>query len=180
MFVLILLPVLAGCDDDPFQIRWVEDPDTVQLHSLARPELNLLSAFDFVRRFPVSIESPEAAGQWDVVLDTQGQGLVFLPPRAVGIAGSRAALVPMTGMSFDEVRRAPSDTALYIQDRAVPVELGTTYVIRTRQTAGIYGSVCVYYGKLEPLSVNVEEGTLSFVFDTSPVCNSRKLFPSKN
>ncbi len=177
---LLFLSALAGCDDDPYQVKWVESPDTVLLYSLARPELNLLSAFDFVRRYPISIEDPNAAGEWDLALDTQGGRLVFLPPAAVGIQNSRAGLAPLEGMPFEEVRRAPSDTTLYVRDLPVPVELGTTYVIRTRQTSGFYGTVCVYYGKLEPLALDPQEGTLTFVFDTSPVCNSRKLFPPKS
>ena len=62
---------------------------------------------------------------------------------------------------------------------AVPVELGHVYVIRTRQEVGFYGQACVYYGKLAPLSKDPVNGTLTFVYDVSPVCNSRKLFPPK-
>ncbi len=177
--LLLVLPALAGCDDDPFRVDWVENPDTVRLYSLARPELNLLSAFDFIGRYPVSIESPNAAGQWDLALDTQGGALVFLPPRSVGIQASKSGVAPMPGADFQEVRVAPSDTSLYIGDRPVKVEVGTTYVVRTRQTSGYYGTLCVYYGKLEPLAIDVQEGTLTFVFDTSPVCNDRKLYPPK-
>ena len=86
----------------------------------------------------------------------------------------------MGPMAFEEVLRAPSDTTLYVGDQAVPVELGHVYVVRTRQQAGIYGQRCVYYGKFEPLEQDPEAGTMSFVFDVSPVCNSRKLYPPKN
>ena len=62
----------------------------------------------------------------------------------------------------------------------VPVEIGHVYVVRTRQQAGFYGRQCVYYGKFEPLEEDIVEGRLKFVFDISPVCNSRKLFPPKD
>jgi hypothetical protein len=169
----------AGCDDDPFKIRWEESPDTVLLYSLARPELNLLSGFDFVRRLPVRIESPAAAGEWDLALDTQDGDLVLLPPGALGMT-STARIIVMAGMSFDEVTRAPSDTTLYIGDRAVPVSIGNTYVIRTRQSLGSWGSRCLYYGKLEPLEKDLVSASLTFRYDVSPVCNSRKLIPPKN
>ena len=180
---VVALPLLAAtlaCDDDLFRIKWEENPDTAFLYSLARPELNLLSGFDFISRVPVKIESPNATGQWDVVLDTQGGDLVFLTPEAIGIGASKAGIATMEGMDFAEVRRAPADTTRYVVDAPVPVEVGTVYVVRTRQQSGLYGQRCVYYGKFEPLEKDAVSGTLSFVFDVSPVCNSRKLFPDNN
>lgn len=180
---VLALPLLAGtlaCEDDLFRIDWVERQDTAYLYSLARPELNLLSAFDFISRVPVKIESPNSTGQWDLVLDTQGGDLVFLPPEAVGVPGSRAGISPMGNVLFADVRRAPSDTTQYVKDAPVPVELGHVYVIRTRQKSGLYGQTCVYYGKFQPLEKDPVAGTLRFMFDTSPVCNSRKLFPPKD
>ena len=180
---VMALPLLAStvaCDDDLFRIRWEEDPDTAFLYSLARPELNLLSGFDFISRIPVKIESPNSTGQWDVVLDTQGSELVLLTPEAMGITGSRTGIADMGDMTFEEVRRAPSDTTRYVTNVAVPVEVGTVYVIRTRQQSGLYGQRCNYYGKFKPLEKDVTAGTLSFVFDVSPICNSRKLFPEND
>ncbi|MFH1765263.1 MAG: hypothetical protein ABIF09_13830 [Gemmatimonadota bacterium] len=182
-WLVLALPLLAGamaCDDDLYKINWEENPDTAYLYSLARPELNLLSAFDFISRIPIRIESPNATGQWDMVLDTQEGKLVLLPPGAVGIFGSRARIIPMGNIPFEEVLKAPSDTTLYVGDEAVPVETGHVYIIRTRQQSGLYGQSCVYYGKFEPLEQDPVAGTLSFLFDVSPVCNSRKLYPPKN
>ena len=169
-----------ACDDDLFKIDWVENPDTAYLYSLARPELNLLSAFDFISRVPIRIESPNATGKWDMVLDTQDNELVFLLPEAMGIPGSRARILPLGDVEFDEVRRAPSDTTLYVATEPVPVEVGNVYIIQTRQQSGYYGQVCVYYGKFEPLEQDPVAGRLTFLFDVSPVCNSRKLYPPKN
>lgn len=183
LVALILLPLLAtvtACDDDLYQINWTERPDTAYLFSLARPELNLLSAFDFISRIPVKIESPNATGRWDMVLDTKDGGLVLLPPEAIGVQNSKARIIPMGDVAFEDVRRAPSDTTRYIADEAVPVQIGHVYVIRTRQQSGGYGQLCVYYGKFEPLEQDVATGTLSFLFDVSPVCNSRKLYPPKD
>lgn len=178
-FLVALQAFALGCDDDPFKVDWFERADTVRLYSLARPELNLLSAFDFINRYPVRVESPNAAGQWDLAVDTHQESLVFLPAAAVGIPNSRAALAPLRGQTLQEVRRAPSDTTLYVRDRPVPVELGTTYVVRTRQTTGFYGTLCVYYGKLQPLAVDPAAGTVTFVFDVNPNCNDRNLLPRK-
>jgi hypothetical protein len=175
----LLLPGVWACDDDPFKIRWSANPDTVLLYSLARPELNLNSGFDFVGRTPVRIEAPSAVGKWDLAVDTKDGQVVFVPPGAIGVTSSRARIAPLGGMSFEDIRRAPRDTTLYIGDRVVPVVPGDLYVIRTRQQIGSWGTRCVYYGKLLPLQADPENGTLTFVYDVSPVCNDRKLIPTQ-
>jgi hypothetical protein len=177
--LLLLLPGAWACQDDPFKINWELAPDTVLLYSLARPEMNLSSAFDFVGRTTVRVEAPSAVGEWDLAVDTQNGGLVFVPPGAIGVTGSTARIAPMGDMPYDEIRKAPRDTTLYIGDRVVPVEVGQLYVIRTRQKIGSWGTRCVYYGKMEPLSADPETGILTFQYDVSPVCNDRKLIPPK-
>ncbi|NIT86093.1 MAG: hypothetical protein GWN82_04050, partial [Gemmatimonadetes bacterium] len=46
--------------------------DTVLLYSLARPELNLVSAYNFLQGAPIQVEEPNATGVWDVAVDTRG------------------------------------------------------------------------------------------------------------
>jgi len=175
---LLLLGVsgAASCGDDPFRIDWVEQPDTVLLYSLAVPELNLPSGFDFYNRLRVSVEDAEATGNWDMAVGTVGGRLALLPPGALGV-NSKARVAPLAGQRFSEVIEAPADTALYEGRNPVPLELGTVYVWRTRQGYGSFGTVCVYYAKMEPLVLDAEAGTLTFVFDASPVCNDRRLIP---
>ncbi len=169
--------VVAGaCGDDPFAIRWAEQPDTVTLFSLARPELNLQSGFDFRNRQPVVVEAPGSTGSWDVAVDTRGGRIVLLPAAVLGV-DSRAAVVPIPDMSYEELVEAPADTTLYIQDSPVPVDLGSVYVIRTRRTVGSFGSRCFYYAKMQPLETDVEAGTFTFFYDAARVCNDRRLIP---
>ncbi len=80
----ILAVGAVGCDD-PYAIDWEESPDTAFIYSMARPELNLPSAYDFVGNLPLRVEAPLSTGQWDLALDTQGGELVFLPPGALGV-----------------------------------------------------------------------------------------------
>jgi hypothetical protein len=165
-----------ACGDDPFAIRWTENPDTVTLYSLARPERNLLSAFSFLTRTAIRIESATATGTWDMAVDTRGGEIVLLPPGALGVT-SRARIAPLPGTTFAEVIEAPADTLLYTADQPVPVTMGTIYVVRTNQYQGSFGTRCTNYAKLEPLVIDPSGGTLSFVFDASPVCNDRRLIP---
>ena len=178
--LLFFLPSIWACDDNPFQVRWELNPDTVLIYSLARPEMNLASAFDFVGRTKVRVESPSAVGEWDLAVDTRDGAIVFVPPGAIGVLNSTARVAPMGNIDFDDLQRAPRDTTLYIGDRPVQAEVGQLYVVRTRQKVGGYGTRCVYYGKIEPIEADPLEGTLTFVFDISPVCNDRKLFPPKD
>jgi len=169
--------VTASCDD-PYKLEWSVSPDTVLLYSLTRPERNLPSGFDFFNRTRVVLENPDATGNWDMAVDVRAGELVLLPPGALGIS-SKAQVAALSGRTFYDVTKAPSDTAAYSARSAVPVELGTTYVWRTRQMYGAYGTACVYYAKMEPLAIDATGGTLQFVFDSSPACNDRSLIPPK-
>ncbi len=146
------------------------------LYALSNPEMNRPSGFDFYNRVAVVIEGAAATGQWDMAVDRRGGKIVLLPPGALGVS-SKAQVAPLKGRSFADVTEAPADTALYVARAPVPVELGTVYVWRSRQNYGYYGTSCVYYAKMEPLAMDPEGGTLTFVFDSSPACNDRSLIP---
>ena len=148
------------------------------LYSLARPELNLYSGFNFYQRSRVRIEAATSTGNWDMAVDTRDGKIVLLPPGALGVT-SKARIAVMAGKSFDEVTDAPADTMQYTANDPVPVALGNTYVVRTGQSIGGYGTACVYYAKLEPVNIDPIGGTLEFFFDASPVCNDRRLIPPK-
>jgi hypothetical protein len=175
---LILGFVLTACGDDPFAIDWTENPREAVLFSLARPDLNRPSAFEMLGGTSIIVENPNSGGRWDFALDTRGGNLVLLPPRSVGVLSS-AAIVPLPNTDFAAVREAPADTTVYITSAPVPVQMGTTYVIRTHEQFGLFGQTCVYYGKLTPILPDPVEGILRFRFDTSPDCNNRSLVPTR-
>ena len=177
LFAMGTVGVLASCDD-PYAIEWTLSPDTTTLYALTRSERNLPSGFDFYNRYRVILEDPDATGNWDMAVDVRGGELVLLPPGALGI-DSKARVAALPGRAFDGVTEAPRDTVLYTARSAVPVELGTVYVWRTRQMYGAYGTACVYYSKMEPLVIDAAAGTLEFVYDGSPVCNDRSFVPPK-
>jgi hypothetical protein len=165
----------AGCED-PFEVRWEAQTDTALIYSLARPEPNLPSAFNFYFRAPIAVEAPGSTGQWDIALDTEGGRLVLVPPRALGI-NSRARIAALPGVSFQDVTDAPADTVSYVSNRSVPLDLGTIYVVQTSEQSGSFGQRCVFFAKMEPLVLDAVAGTLKFAFDASPVCNDTRLIP---
>ena len=176
---LFLASVLGstGCGENIFELRWTQaNPDTVLIYSLARPELNLPSGFDFVNRDAVEIQTPGATGIWDLLLDTRDGQLVFLPPGALEI-DSDAMILPLPGQAFDDVLRAPKDSTLYSKDLPVLVETTTVYVLRTHRGTNRFGFPCNFYGKLQPLEVQQALGTVRFVFDVSTLCDDRGLVP---
>jgi len=171
----------SACSDDPFGFEnWTANPDTVQLFSLARPELNLNSAYDFVGRLPVRVERAGSSGSWDVAVDTEGGSLVLLPAGALGIE-SQARIAELPGTLFDEATRAPSDTTAYTSRGSVALRTTSVYVFRTRLAPDpIFGRSCTFYGKLQPLIVDAGQGMVEFVFDVNTSlsgCNNRDLVP---
>ncbi len=167
---------LVACDSNPFAFNWSDAPDTVLLYSLARPELNLVSGFNFYRSSPVRVEGAASTGSWDVAIDTEGSDLVLAVPGVFGVQ-SDAAIAVIGAMRLEDVIKAPADTLLYIDDETVPVRAGTTYIIRTNRQSGSFGRSCVYYAKLEPVDIDVAGGTLRFRYVVNPVCNDRELVP---
>lgn len=170
-----ILAVGAGCGADAFNQTWTAFPEQAVLFSLAREEGNLDSGFDMIQRGARRVEAPGNAEAWDFALDTRGGVLVLLPPPVLGVHDSRAGIAAFPGMAFDDLIKAPSDESLYISDQPIPVELGTTYVVRTREDRNFNN--CFFFGKLEPLEISAEDGTLRFLFDTNPLCEDRDLVP---
>jgi hypothetical protein len=174
--LLALAGILAlpGCEDSFADPTWVALPDTAILFSLARPELELESAFNFYERRTVALERPGAATVWDVALDTRGGQLVLIAPGALGIT-SRARVTTLPGMTFAEVQEAPLDTLAYTATTPVPLSTSSVYVIRTAGSAQCGGGS--FYAKMQPLAIDVASGRLEFVYDSSPFCNDRRLVP---
>lgn len=174
--VAFLLFSLLGCEDDLFTVRWVSNPDTVRLYALSRTESNLVSGYDFHPRTTVQIEAPRTGSEWDLAVDTMNGEFVWLPPGALGISSS-SGLATLEGENWEEAVRAPSDTLRYSTHEPVPMRTRTVYVIRTRAHSGLLGTQCNYYGKVEPLAINIPSGWVVFRYDMSRACNSRDLVP---
>jgi hypothetical protein len=170
--LLAAVLALAACDDELIDPTWLAAADTAILFSLARPELELESAFSFTDRTTVPIEQPGTATAWDVALDTRTGQLVLLTPNALGI-NSRARIAALPGQTFDLVQEAPADTLLYTATMPVPLQLNAVYVVRTGARTG----GCSSYAKLQPLAIDVVAGRLEFKYDTNPFCNDRRLSP---
>lgn len=172
----------TACGNNPFDLNWEVDPDTAVVYSLARPELNLPTAYDLVFENLVLIQAAGATGTWDFAVDHRGDGLALLPPGVFGIVSTAQITSMGSSLRFEDVARAPTDTTLYVSDEPMMMELGNVYVMRTnrRVGAGPFGETCFFYAKLEPLVIDVENGILTFVFDRNPFCSDPELVPEPN
>lgn len=168
---------LTACGSNPFLITWTPYTDTVSLYSVADTIPNLYDGFDFVNSARAIIERSGALGTWDVAVgtDSTGTGLVWMPPGAFGI-NSVAGVAALSGQTFTEAAKAPSDTAKYIHT-AVPITVGLVYVVRTRKVTDAYGNTCSHYAKMEPLDVDATQGIVRFIFDVNPNCGDLRLKP---
>jgi len=177
-FAALLVVVLSGCGDDPFQQRWFSNTRTASLYSLSRPELNLPSAFGLYDGQSYRVEVAGSTGRWDLAFDLIGGAPVLLPPGALGVTGE-ARIIPLPGENFDTIERAPADLELYSSSQPVPVQLGQLYVVRTNQQIGPFGTRCTYFGKLVVDELDLARARLTFRYDVNPICNSRRLQPDR-
>lgn len=176
--LLTLALLTAGCGEDPFVVQWEEGPEETLLYSLDREEMFRPSAFNMLSRGEVIVEAGDTQGAWDFAVDREGGVMVLLPPRTLGIF-SGAGIAPIPNARFQDVTEAPDSPTAYVEDEPVALELGTVYVIRTREQQGIYGETCNYYGKIQALNIDQVAGILYFVHDVSPVCNDPSLIPRR-
>lgn len=171
--VAVACIVAGGCGDSPYEIEWSTGADTVVLYSITHPVLNLANAFDFVDVTPVLVEAPGATGNWDVAVGGDEDGLTLLPPRSLGI-GEDVGIAVLPQL-LEEVTMAPEDSTAYQWAEPVPLSTGTTYVIRTRQAYDNYGSLCVFFAKMEPLSIDLANLRVRFIYGANPNCGDRRL-----
>src|SRR5215204_2680860 len=72
----------AACDDDLGLDDWTSSTDTITVFSLSRTDLlGQPSAYDFVSRVVVRVETPSATGdlRWDVALRDEAGQLALVP-----------------------------------------------------------------------------------------------------
>ncbi len=176
LLVIALLPILSACGEDPFLFRWDLDPLEDELFALDREELNRPAGFNMLEARRIVVESAQSQGAWDFAVERISGKLHLLPPAVLGIPNG-AAIIEIPGVRYEDVTEAPSDTTRYVKDAPVPINPGSIYLIRTHEQTGSLGQRCFFYGRVEPLEVDVVRGVFRFKHDTSPDCNNRNLIP---
>jgi len=175
VLALAALVGVAGCDDEIGPWPWDSTPVTVSVYSLAREELHgLPAAVDFREVQAIRVDLPGASGTWDVALSEVDGEVVLLPAGAISGIGLRPGIAVIEDQPFEDVVRAPRDTAAYAWTEPVPVRTDVVYVVRAdrRLTFG-----CVYYGKAEVVTADRDAGRVDLRIVQNPICNDRFLVP---
>jgi hypothetical protein len=175
---LVTVLVLTACDDPFGPQLWDGTPVSMTLYSASRAEyIGLVSALDLVAQqaTPVSIESPGALGNWDVVLLDGPDGLVLASASVFDGATRGARIAVLPNRAFIDVTEAPSDTAAY-SPGPVPLRTDAVYVIRSRH-ANCGFSAGVRYAKVQPIEVDAQRGVFRFAVTRNPYCENRSLVP---
>lgn len=165
---------LAACDDplEPNLAPVPEEPGEATLIDVRSGSLQDPSAFDVLTAR--AVRTDQIAG-WDFVFEISGDGPLLLWPRpAITEEGLESGLY-MSELSFDGLQTAPEDG--YTTSSAVAVEVGDVLAMQSRRDPS-FGSIrCRRYGKMEILSVDLAESTVTFRHLINPNCEQRTLVP---
>jgi hypothetical protein len=175
------LAFAAACDDSTgVDIELFLITDTVEVAAPLPGNEALPTAVDITfdaaggisgGRFP---ERSRDALAWDFVVRIRDGELMLVPAATVGVQGSRAGITRALEETFEGVREAPPQTAFLVDTvtvngsevpvvGAVAMRVGSVYAVRSREVpTGLGFSVCSYFGKLQPLDVDVAAGILRF------------------
>lgn len=171
----VAAPVLAGCGDDPFapQIQPVpEESSEATLGDLTESDLEQPSAFDILSARAVRTDQTSA---WDFVyVVTSEDGEEFRPRGVVTGEESRAGIQRVES-SFEELTEAPEEG--YEQENPVPIEEGSVYAAVSRRDPQFGQILCRRYVKLEILSVDDADRTVTLRHLANPNCEQRILIP---
>jgi hypothetical protein len=177
-----LLLAATACGDsnglaDPIFTNIV---DTVTLGALVGTPITVPSAFSVtglpnvtIRGVPVRSDQTSA---FDFAFNIETGGRpVFLPLSVLGL-GSQTAADPGlrgTALAFADILSAPADG--YVSQDTVPFAVGDRLVMRSRIACGLLG--VPQYGKLEVLSLDETERTVTFQVLTNNNCGYKELTP---
>ncbi len=177
IFLPLAVLAIAACNDSTSPTAWSDLPDTVTLYSASRTNLiGRPSGFDFTTPRSVVVESATEAQGFDMLLTDQSGAFSLVPSGAVLANSNRAGIAPVIADSLHAIRQAPTDTAQFKQNVAVPVHPGDFFVVRSRRVTCIL-TTGSYYAKLQILSVNPDSGTLRFAYARNPYCGDTSLVP---
>ncbi len=178
--LLLLVAGLACGDDLILEFPRPSEPFELTLHDLLKGPIDRPSAFDVVAGYgvgrPRAVRVDQTDG-WDVAFAVLDGQAVWLP------RGFFDALEDSSGVlelqrEFSEVPRAPADRELYETRDPVPLSVGNTYVVLSRNNPAI-SFPCRIYAKLGVESVEGDPQRLRIRYLWNPNCDDRNLTPGE-
>jgi hypothetical protein len=185
--LLALLPLTAAliaCEDPVGwqmpDVRLVVDTVTITAQGIAEDQPSALDATvpGVLARVLGGTRYPERVDvrHWDFVLRRDGADFFLYPAAALGLDSlNSAAFAPAPGgASMDEIDRAPPRSQF---ESVTPLRLqsGIVSVHRTRVWLAPGGGPCQQFGKLQPIEMDLQAGTVRLAVATNPLCSDERL-----
>lgn len=165
MLVVIVTVALQACESTGPTLRGVpEEPTEVTVFDFRSSSVRVPSAFDITSGRTVRVD--QDAG-WDFLFAVRDDGTPELRPRSQVIDGDAESGLQAVERNFEALDEAPEGG--YATTSAVAVEEGDVLAGRSRNDP------CRQFMKLEVLSVDPAEGTLTFRHLINLDCGFRNL-----
>jgi hypothetical protein len=168
---VVLLATACGSSTGIEPIANPEEATEAELFDFGQANVRSPSAFDIVSSSAVRLD---ASSRWDFLFQIQGDSTALLRPRGavLGIT-SDAGLIRLSA-DFDDIDQAPQ--VGYQRARGLAIQEGDVLAMRSQRDANI-ALRCFRYGKMEVLSIDTVEGTVTFKHLINPNCENRNLVP---
>ena len=173
----------AGCDDSTFDLSPILTSDTVWLATPERPGNDTIpTALDVTSngagglwggRFPERVSDALA---WDFLVRIRDGQMVLMPPGVLGLASRASITAAIPGETLEGLREAPGQSS-FISDDVVPMQKGSVYVARSRDSADQFGGSCAQYAKLSPVEIDAAAGRVRIALTTNERCSDPRLVP---
>jgi hypothetical protein len=185
LFALLpLTAALIACDDPVGwqmpDVHLVVDTVTITAQGVAEDRPSALDAT--VPGLPARVlggtRHPERVDvrHWDFVLRRDGAEFFLYPAAALGLDSlNSAAFAPAPGgASMDEIDRAPARSE-FVSAAPLRLQSGIASVLRTRVWPSPGGGPCHQFGKLQPIEMDLQAGTVRLEVATNPLCFDERL-----
>ncbi|WP_419859794.1 hypothetical protein [Candidatus Palauibacter sp.] len=162
----LILALAATACDDPFDAFLGDVPLTpteVTLYDYVTGRLEDPPAFDIVLAVPARVDQTL---NWDFLFQIRDGAPELVPFSAVADSVTDSGL-QLTGERFDAVLEAPEDG--YTLNAPLVVQPGDVLIARSRVDPNNF-LACSRYAKLQVLSIDPEEGTITFRHLVNPNC----------
>jgi hypothetical protein len=181
-FIVLLAPAaLLSCGRDiNTSFPRPGEPLEATLYDLVTGPIERASAFNVVsgrgRGTPRTVRVDQS-NEWDVAFAVLDGKPVWLP------RGFFEGLEPSSGIlelsrAFDEVTVAPENRELYEMEAPLPVTVGNTYIIRSRNDPTI-SLPCRIFAKVSVEAVGQDPDRVDLLFLWNPNCDDRNLTPGQ-
>ncbi len=172
--------VLACGDSTDFDFRRPSEPLDATLFDLVDGPLDRASALDVVSGSGRNVGRPRAvrvdqSGEWDVAFAVLEGQAVWLP-RGFFDAFEASSGITRLDRGFEEIEEVPGDRQIYEEQDPVPVEVGATYAIRSRNDPALQ-LPCRLFAKLEVQELEMDPPRIRTRFLWNPNCDQRIVVP---